>query len=376
MHDLSGYQAIATPHEQVSEAEAAMLLEREYGLRGAVLHRITTERDDTFEVAFPQSQETDVEPDVKPVTEADAAAGAEPDTDRHYILKIENPAESYETILLRADVLRLLQVEDPQVPATRLVACADGGPLSCHDSDGTKRWATLTTFLPGSVLSGKGGRPTEPLLQDIGDKLARMQQVLASRNDYQDELGRVLWDVRLLPSLAEDILPIISDAQTRGLVERAVRDYASIEQEIESLPETLCHGDFHPGNITVRDDDPNNIAGILDFGDMHKMPAVCDLGTCLAYLADDHVDRPFLPCAETIRGYLRVNSGMGKDELRLLPGIIEARYALVILLPALVEHVTGPKEGHYLSDPVTRARRLARMQDYGFEAVLRDLFGE
>ncbi len=371
MHDLSGYQAIATPHEEVSEAGAAALLEREYGLQGATLHRITTERDDTFEVSFPQSQESLQSSELQEVPQS-----SESDAERHYILKIENPAESYETILLRANVLRLLQIQDSTVPATRLVACQNGGLLSCHGDDETKRWATLTTFLPGSVLSGKGGRPSGPLLQDIGNKLARMQQVLASRNDYQDELGRVLWDVRLLPLLAEDILPIISDAQTRALVERAVRDYESIEQEIASLPETLCHGDFHPGNITVRDNDLDSIAGILDFGDMHKMPAVCDLGTCLAYLADDHATRPFLPCAETIRGYLRVNSTMSKDELRLLPGIIEARYALVILLPALVEHVTGPKEGHYLSDPVSRARRLARMQDYGFEAVLHDLFDE
>ncbi|MBT1161512.1 phosphotransferase [Bifidobacterium sp. SO1] len=348
MHDFEGYRTLGQPHETIDERKAGDLLARDYGLDGVRLERIATERDDTFAVAVHGERSP------------------------RYLLKIEHPAEDYETVLMRARALRMLERRAANVPVTRLVPCLDGGMIARSDTGGPTRWATLTTFVTGHIVSSSPGRPSHALLADIGDRLARIQQVLADERGYEDRLGRILWDVRLLPAIAQDVLPMVDDAAARELIEQAVATYESASGRIDALPQQLCHGDFHPGNITVRDDRPGEIAGIIDFGDMHLMPAVCDLGTALCYLADGALADPLEPCRIALAAYLRANPDFDRGQLPLLMPVMQARAALIVLLPLLAERRSGVSPEHYLFRPESRIARLRLLQS--LSAGSRDLF--
>jgi Ser/Thr protein kinase RdoA (MazF antagonist) len=377
MHDFVGYEMLRVPHDAVSAAEASEFAEYWYGLHDVATRRIATERDDTFAVSL--------------------RGEAEP----RYILKFEHPAESRDSVLLRAQALKLLQETQPDIPATRLILARGGELVARFNQNDTVRWATLMTFLHGDMVSALPGPLSEPLLDDIGMRLAQLQHVL-SPLQYHDVPGRVLWDVRLLPQLAEDLMPMLEDDESRSRVMQAVDDYMAVEPEIERLPTTPCHGDFHPGNMMVDPDTSQCLSGILDFGDMHMMPSVCDLGTCLFYLIDasSYPNNPLMPCRIALESYMREvdsrashgsdsgsdggydddsysdgncndgnNSGFDVQQLDLLPAIMEARGALVVLLPLMAECFSGVEAGHYLVDPQRRLDKLRLVQNLGGPAM-------
>ena len=381
MHDFAGYEMLRVPHDAISAGEASEFAEYWYGLHDVATRRIATERDDTFAVSL--------------------RGEAEP----RYILKFEHPAESRDSVLLRAQALTLLQETQPDIPSTRLIPARGEELVTRFEQNDTVRWTTLTTFLHGAMVSALPGPLSEPLLDDIGVQLAQLQHVL-SPLQYHDIPGRVLWDVRLLPQLAEDLLPMFEDAESRSRVTQAVDDYMSVEPEIERLPATLCHGDFHPGNMMVDPNAPQRLSGILDFGDMHMMPSICDLGTCLFYLIDasSYPNNPLMPCRIALENYMREvdsrashvsdsgsdggydddgysdgncnddnNSGFDVQQLDLLPAIMEARGALVVLLPLMAERFSGVEAGHYLVDPQRRLDKLRLVQDLGWPAMAEQL---
>jgi Ser/Thr protein kinase RdoA (MazF antagonist) len=382
MHDFAGYEMLRVPHDAISAGEASEFAKYWYGLHDVATRRIATERDDTFAVSL--------------------HGEAEP----RYILKFEHPAESRDSVLLRAQALTLLQETQPDIPATRLIPARGEELVTRFEQNDTVRWATLTTFLHGAMVSALPGPLSEPLLDDIGVRLAQLQRAL-SPLQYHDIPGRVLWDVRLLPQLAEDLLPMLEDDESRSRVTQAVDDYMAVEPEIERLPATLCHGDFHPGNMMVDPDAPQRLSGILDFGDMHMMPPICDLGTCLFYLieaASYYPDDPLESCRSALESYMQEvdsrashgsdsgsdggydddgysdgncnddnNSGFDVQQLDLLPAIMEARGALVVLLPLMAERFSGVEAGHYLVDPQRRLDKLRLVQNLGWPAMTEQL---
>ncbi|MGO1345587.1 MAG: phosphotransferase [Bifidobacterium psychraerophilum] len=357
MQDYEGYQALCVPHRPVDAHDALAVLEDGYAIRGANLRRVATERDDTFAVT------------------ASGRSGPQ------WILKIEHPMESREAVRMRAEALLSLQEREPDLPVTRILAGTDGQLVSAYRQGDESRAVTLTTFLPGQVLAQSEHAPTDLLLFAMGDSLARIQSVLARQRAFEDRLGRVLWDIRLLPDIAEGTLPEMDNAEIRSAVEHAVESYLSVSSQVESLPESMCHGDFHPGNLTVEPSRPNALAGIMDFGDMHMMPPICDVGTCLCYGvdADASSQAPLEACRRLLQGYLwsvrndasspQVMRG-DEDTLALLPTLMEARSALALVLPIMAQLQAGVDPDHYLSGPQARLGRLNVMQSHSKQELL------
>lgn len=338
MHDLAGYRTLGIAHCAVTEDDALRLLADDWALTDVQLERIATERDDTFAVVV--------------------GGGVQP----RYLLKIEHPSESYNSVRMRARALVTLERRAPALPITRLVPCVDDGLVARFEKTGSTRWATLTTFVPGHIIARMPMRPSPALLDHIGTSLAAIQQVLSDVRAGEERPDRILWDIRLLPILAQDIAPMINDAETLERIDMAVATYNTVADAITVLPQQLCHGDFHPGNLTVNEEHPDEIAGIIDFGDMHNMPVACDVGTALSYLVDDALDDPFFPCRITLAAFLRATPHVDHNWIVLLPAIMQARAALTILLPLLAQRMAGTKPDHYLFRPQSRLKRLRIMQ--------------
>lgn len=305
--------ALSTPFERIEPAAAARIARDGYGLDGT-LHRLDTEKDDTFRL--------------------DTAGG-------RFILKIANPGESLGELDLQVAVLRHLEAHAPDLPVPRILPDRDGAYLPL---EATGRRVRLMTFLPGTVLDTV--TPTAAERRDIGRMLARLRHGLAGF--AHPEARRVLaWDVRHLPSLAP-LLTHVPMAHKQALAE-GMRRYAALMPRIEALPRQVLHNDFSRSNLLVAR--PGGIVGIIDFGDVVETAVAIDVSTALLnQLPRDAATRPvddlLAEARDVLAGYLE-HADLTREERALLPHLIMGRIIARALL-SLWRAATFPDNATYI----------------------------
>jgi Ser/Thr protein kinase RdoA (MazF antagonist) len=125
---------------------------------------------------------------------------------------------------------------------------------------------------------------TTPLQRgNIGRCLASLGLVL---RDFAHKAADhdLLWDIKNAMRL-RSLLPSTTDGALRAFCESHLDLF---EQEVESILPTLraqvIHNDFNPHNVLVNGSDPDEITGILDFGDMVRTPLILDVAIAASYL--------------------------------------------------------------------------------------------
>ncbi len=98
------------------------------------------------------------------------------------------------------------------------------------------------------------------------------------------------------------------------------------------MPASTIHGDINPGNILVARDDPERVAGIVDFGDLVHARTVIDPAIAAAYQAFGSAD-PLDPLVEVVTAYHAIRP-LSTAELQLVPEIAAARMAQSLLISA------------------------------------------
>jgi Ser/Thr protein kinase RdoA (MazF antagonist) len=103
-----------------------------------------------------------------------------------------------------------------------------------------------------------------------------------------------------------------------------------VRPRLDTLRSQTVHNDFNPHNLLVSPVDSDEIAGVIDFGDMVRGPLVQDLATASAYQIP--------PRGHPLEGAARVASAfdavypLSTDELEILPDLIKTRLALSIAI--------------------------------------------
>lgn len=292
---------LVEPFERVAESALSRLLADAWGLRGARLTRLDTERDDSFRA------------------EAD---------ERTVVVKVAHPNDSADLLDLQDTALATIAASDPSLPVPRPLPALDGRPVLLD-----RRIVRVLGWLPGSPA----GRDSFPLRLG-GELLGRLNSALAAlRHPAAD---RVLpWDLRHVPELAgytDD--PLVLDSIARYAIE--------ISPILDTLPRQIAHSDFHPDNVLI---DDHRITGVIDFGDIVSTPRICDVGVALGYLVPDEgpmdaVRREFLAGFESI-------VPLTETERALLPGLVVGRLLQRIVINDELGRRTGERAN------TTRLRR-------------------
>jgi 4-aminobutyrate aminotransferase-like enzyme/Ser/Thr protein kinase RdoA (MazF antagonist) len=227
-----------------------------------------------------------------------------------FLLKIMRPGCDRALVDLQIAVLDRLR----PLPVPRIAKTVETTP------DGRLVW--LLEWIPGRLWAEEESHTPE-MLANLGRMLGRIDRALegfdhpAAHRELKWDLTRAEW--------IRDYTHHIHSPHRRALVERVI---ASLP-DLSRVPYGIIHGDANDHNIIVgASGDGGEIASLIDFGDVHYGPRVCDLAIACTYAAFGQPD-PLAAIREVIRGFEETYP-LGDDELSLVFPLVLTRLAVSV----------------------------------------------
>jgi 4-aminobutyrate aminotransferase-like enzyme len=249
--------------------------------------------------------------------------------DEQYVLKIANVDEDQGVVDLQVQALLHVAKVDPDVPVPRVVRTKAGEPSTWVEGPGgAQHIARVLTYLPGTDL---GQMPLTPeLLRNLGSAVAQLGKALrgfchpAARHE-------LLWDLQQAPRMRA-YASTITGKSDRKRLECVLDDFiANVLPGLAHLRAQIIHHDANGDNVVVSPDAPDQIAGIVDFGDMIHTALVADPAVTAADLlmGGDIVE----PMCELLAGYDSVLP-LEDEEIDVVYDLVLARCALTAVIIA------------------------------------------
>ena len=318
------------PKPALEMAEVARLLQRDYGLTGA-LTSLVSERDQNFRL--------------------DAG-------EKRFVLKIANAAEDVSFLTLQNAALDHIAQTDPTLGVQRLVPAQNGSA--------TVRWGShavrLLSYLPGRLWSSVPNTPD--LLASLGTSLGRLSQALRGFGDPAAHRDDFLWNLDAVMALKPWLADIRADQ--RAMVARIFARYeARALPRLKNLRAAVLHQDANDNNLLVADDRPE-VIGIIDFGDMTWGRQINELAVALAYALRDCADI-FQAAAPLIRAYSS-QFPLEPAEAEVLFDLVAARLAASVCISS--HRALAFPDNDYLTVSQAPAFRLLDRLDHTNPAFL------
>jgi 4-aminobutyrate aminotransferase-like enzyme/Ser/Thr protein kinase RdoA (MazF antagonist) len=287
----------------VTEIEAARIAQEIYGL-DAHAFALPGEYDDNFHLRTSDGLE--------------------------FVLKLMHPARERSFIDMQCQALSHLAVRAPRLALPRVCPSTSREPFTqVRLADGSERFVWMLTFLQGTVLAKV--RPHTPeLLRSLGNFLGEMDAALsdfshpATRRELKWDLSRASW----IRGHIDDI----KNASRRGIVERILDLYElQVMPAIPQLRHSVIYGDANDYNVLVSGPwpQPQRVASVIDFGDLHFGLTVSELAIAAAYAILGKRD-PLSTAAAVVEGYHAAYPLQEKELAELFP-LIAARLAVSVV---------------------------------------------
>ena len=263
--------------------QAAGLAAQHFGITGS-LTRLTSERDLNFRL-----------------TTAKAA----------YVLKLANPAEPPEVTDFQTQAL--LHLEPTPLPVPRIIRSLTGEACAATEH-GTLR---LLTWLHGQPQYQTPKTPAQR--RNLGSMAARL--TLGLHGFTHPAAAHVLqWDIKHAANL-RPLLPMIPP-ELQSLATQTLNRFDALAPELASCRTQVVHNDLNPHNVLVNPDSPDQIVGILDFGDMVLTPLICDAAVAACYQIDPAA--PLQSLMDFTQAYHAILP-LTAQEAHLLPDLVATR---------------------------------------------------
>lgn len=249
---------LSTRPPDLSDAQVTALLAQHYRLSGD-LKRLTSERDLNLWLE----------------------AGA-----RRYVVKFANRAEP--RAVTDFQTAALLHLEGKGLPVPRVIRTTTGRS-EVETPHGLLR---VLTYLEGMPLHL--APHTDAQRAAMGAMAARISLGLQGF-DHPGADHVLQWDIKQASALRPLLVHVPVDL--RGLCSATLDRFdAQVLPRLADCRWQVVHNDLNPHNVLVDETSPDQIAGVLDFGDMVRTPLVCDLGVAAAYQIDPAAPLESLVC--------------------------------------------------------------------------------
>jgi len=304
---------LRTPAPFFSNDDVNGLISELYGMEGT-LSPLGSERDQNFHLIAKSGEE--------------------------YVIKIANSAEDPAIIDMQDKALNHISKVDPNLPVPKVVLAKSGKAIEeVEAGDGRKHPVRVVTYLPG--VYPKDEYVTEDLYHQMGKNLARLARAL--RGFFHPVANyELLWDLKHTSKL-KGYVDYVKDPDHRELAMYFLDRFDNnVLPMIPKLRAQVVHNDLVPDNILVAEDDPSQIVGVIDFGDLIHTSLVVDLATTIAATLRETFD-PADAAVKVAAGYHEINP-LEDQELKVLFDLIGCR--LVMLNVIASWRVTIHPENH------------------------------
>ena len=313
MNDARLGEVLSSAPPTLSDAEAFDLARQHYAIAGD-MKRLTSERDLNIRIAT---------------------------AEQSYVLKVANPAEPAEVTDFQTKALLHLQVSNLPMPK---VIRTTTGATEVITPNGTLR---LLTYLEGTPQHLTPRTPAQA--RAMAAMAARLTRALAGF--AHPAAGYVLqWDIKQASALRSMLAAVPKDMQE--LARMALDRFDALAPKLAGLRWQIVHNDLNPHNVLVAPDNPDEIAGVLDFGDMVRTPLICDAAIAASYCVDP--SRPLESLLNFARSYHAVLPLL-PTEAHLFPDLVATRM-LTTLTIASARAQAYPDNAPYILRNVATAR--------------------
>ena len=306
---------LTTTPPAFSNADAAKIAVGHYGIN-AQIRPLVSERDQNFALS--------------------TADGT------RYVLKISNDAEQFQVIDFQNQALLHAAKRDASIPLPRVIPGLDG-QLHCSVARaGKTHFVRVLSWLEGSILHDAAASPE--LAHRLGRLLARLG-VAFQGFDHPGSNPPSLWDMKRAAGLA-DLMVHIEEPGLRQLIGQTLDKFVSaVKPVLDTLRTQVIHNDMNPGNVLMDKKRPDQISGLIDFGDMTKSPLIIDLAVATAYQLGSG-DDPLTGALPMIAGYHSI-APLQNTEMELLTDLIRTRLITSLLIGSY-RAILFPENREYL----------------------------
>lgn len=252
---------------------------------------------------------------------------------RKFILKVIHPDEAEQRLDFQNRLLDHVSRTHPGLPVPRVIerkpagTAADNLRLQC------------LTFLEGVPLHATP--ISAGLRRSVGNFQAKLSIALLEFTHPAENLG-ILWDTKRLANFS-DLADSIENVGRRALVNTVIAQFeANVVPLLPSLRQQVIHNDFNRDNILI---DGEQIAGLIDFGDIVRSPIVQDVATTCAYLGNSN-DSFVEAIGDIVVGFHEFFP-LHHQEISVLLDFIMARLALIVVIGAYKARL-NPSNAEYL----------------------------
>lgn len=249
----------------------------------------------------------------------------------NYLIKTDGNKYIYKTYVNNSDTFELLQAENEVLEHVKSEKNLFPVPVKYKDDSlikilkiaGKERICRMLTFLNGELLGDM--KSSKELFRSLGKNTAELDVKLQSFNNYTLKARRWKWDLQYL-SMNRKYIKDIPDARNRSLIQYYFQQYdENVIPLFPDLRKSIIHGDINEWNVLVKN---NNVAGIIDFGDLCYTALINELAITIAY-ACLYVDNPIKWAEIIVKSYNAVLP-LKDNEISVLYYLIAARLCISV----------------------------------------------
>ncbi len=203
-----------------------------------------------------------------------------------FVLKISNQVWAQDFVEMQTDVLIHLENNAPSLTLPSVIKTLSGETMINVDGFNVR----LLSFLEGELLTNVKRTPV--LYKDIGRFLGQFSKGMEGYDHPGRDGSDPYWKLDNVLA-CRDFLPEVIDEDARDRVGRLLDYYeANILPRLQNFRKAIIHGDANEQNFLISPDEPEKIAGLIDFGEMQYGCQINELAISMAYclLDEDDID--------------------------------------------------------------------------------------
>jgi Ser/Thr protein kinase RdoA (MazF antagonist) len=294
-----------------------------------------------------------------------------------FVLKIANAEEDRSFLEAQNQVMARLH-ERKVAYCPQLIQTQSGADVFEVDANGSLYAGRLITWMSGEVLANCKWQGPE-LLRHLGACVAEVDDALKGFAHSAMHRGDFPWDLANASAVIDLHLDQVDDSRIRLQIEVIRANLAEyVEPRMPLLEKSVIHNDANDHNVIVQCTaiDRQQVAGLIDFGDMVHSYTVCGLAIAVAYAMLDKAD-PLEAATHIVEGYHGIRP-LSEDELAVVFPMACGRLAVSACMAA-VQQRQRPDDP-YLSvsqEPIQRTlQQLLEIHPRLAEATFREASGE